>query len=173
MIPGATHYGACGRCSNLTAADLASPRLQHLFCRPIGSRPWSRSFRCTAYACTHAGSRNFQRSSRARTSSPSMRISRRTRTPGRWPSTPWTSTSRARDRAKSSVRGRAQPSWLVSGLNDGVPGAAFPAHRDWVSSVINSHANVAAAAEDRGVPTIVDLFGARLAEELVAHGRER
>ena len=118
--------------------------------------------------CSRCWLAQLRRSSRRRRSSPSTPTSRRTRTRGSSTPVRYVETITARlGLTAREPRRRAR-------LERRLPAPALRRRRGFPVLGIDPAANVAPAAEERGVPTIVEFFGVRAgASELVARGRQR
>ena len=153
MIPGGTHCRFCDAPLELTVVDLGKSPLCESFLPADQARGDGAVLsRSTCASATAAGSPSCHRSSRRTRSSPSTRTSPRTRTRG-------SSMRGLRRDDQRPPRARRSDSLVVElASNDGYLLQHFLPGGIPVLG-IDPAANVALAAEERGVPTLVEFFG--------------
>ena len=164
MIPGATHCRACGTPLELTVVDLGKSPLCETFLAADRVEVMEPFFPLHVRVCTHCWLAQLP------AFVPPEEIFAEYAYFSAY-SDSWVEHSRAFVEAATARLGLTGQSLVVElASNDGYLLQHFVAKGIPVLG-IDPAANVAKDAEERGVPTIVDFFGVRLAEELVASGR--
>ena len=160
------HCRLCGTRLNTTFVDLGMSPLCESFLRPSEARSrWSRTSRCTCWSATAAS----WCSSRSM-SSPEHDLQRIRLLLVLLDAAGWRMRKRYCEMITSAARARARDSLVVElASNDGYLLQHFLPLGVPVLG-IEPAANVAKVAIEKGVPTRVDFFGVRLAEQLVAEG---